>query len=191
MDKGKKARTETEAIFGSFVATLDEYVALRELKEDPLKLLSEDTICFFLAASFLQHGVRAHSIEMEVRHPILAPKSETAVDVCVRRPDSPTWIEVKLDKTSLAFNTHFGNLLNDVFRLALIREGTSLMLYVTAKEMLARLESYDRRFLGIEPFCLDGAFLEKLPPDAKKRLNVIVTEKLAGKTAIVMPLAHH
>ncbi len=123
---------------------------------------------------------------MEVRHPVLAPESETAVDVYVDDRDGPIWIEVKFDKATS--NTHFGNLINDICRLALIREGKSLMLYVAAEE-IRRVESLDPRFLSTDPFCLDAAFFEKLHRDVKKRVNGRVAKKLEGTTTTVRLLA--
>jgi hypothetical protein len=136
-----------------------------------IKLLSEDTVCFFLAAAFLQDQVSPSSIEMEVHHPTLPPESYSAVDVCVHHPDGDIWIEVKLDKTAPGFHTHLGYFLNDICRLALIREGKSFMLYVAANGMVDRLQKWDSRFVGTDPIFLDASFFGKLHMDTKKRIK--------------------
>jgi len=56
---------------------------------------SEDTICFFLATSFVQKGCPVHSIEMEVPHPELEKNQGMSknVDLRLRVPGEPVWIE--------------------------------------------------------------------------------------------------
>ncbi len=171
-----------EPIFKSLVQALGERLSGLEREGKTFKTLSEDTICFSLAAGFMQEGLPAHSIEMEVRHPILAKESETAVDIRVLTPQGPIWIEVKFDKAVSGFNTHLGNLLNDLCRLALIQEGTALMLYISPKEMAEQLADFNRQVLGMDanPIALDEALFKKLPPYARKRLKELVIEKLDG-----------
>jgi hypothetical protein len=159
-------------IFKSFVHILNERLSNPALEEG-FRELSEDTICFFLAAAFLQAGVGAHSIEMEVPHPVFDKQSWTMVDVRVFSPEGPIWIEVKFDKT--VAKNKFGHLLNDICRLALLNSsGVALMLYVAPKGVEETLQKYlpDN---GTTPLDLDT-----LDKHVKKPLKMMVLQKIEG-----------
>jgi hypothetical protein len=177
------------AIFNSFVMTLEGNLAARERDGKNFKGLSEDSVSFFLAAAFLQQQISPSLIEMEVRHPVLPPESWTCIDVHVRPPIGPIWIEVKFDKTRS--DTHIANFINDIFRLALIREGRSLMLYVAETTMIERLKKRDPRFLKSDSFLLDAEFFEKLPKFAKKDVKEVVLKKLDPRMAAISLLDYH
>lgn len=159
-------------IFKSFVYILNERLANPALGED-FRKLSEDTICFFLAAAFVEAGIGAHSIEMEIPHPRFDKQSWTMVDIRVVCSEGPVWIEVKFDKR--VAKNKFGHLLNDICRLAFLNEdGAAVMLYVAPKGVEERLQKYLPDD-GTTPLDLDT-----LDDDVKKSLKVMVLQKIAG-----------
>jgi hypothetical protein len=155
-----------ESVFSSFARILKERLAAPALKGDFNKL-SEDTICFFFAAALLEAGFAAHLIEMEVWHPFFAEQKKWAtIDIRVLSPEEPIWIEVKFDKR--CSNTKCGLLLNDLFRLALLKGyGVALMIYVAPLnvEKVLREHLWDDGITSLN--------LDTLHEDVKKPLKTL------------------
>ena len=173
MEQPTSNTIDVRTVFGSLVEMLDKCISAKESGEKSLHSLSEDTICFFLAESFVRSGASPHSIEMEVRNPTLQEISWTTVDISIGRT---TWIEVKFDK--VASRSHYGKLLIDLFRLALIREGRCLMLYVAPEKMVDLLGKENSRHLSMDSYTPNAELLDKLPESVEKKLNTPTRRKL-------------
>jgi hypothetical protein len=150
--------------------------------------LSEDTICFFLAAGFELAGIPAHLIEMEVPHVALKkPKGmQKAVDVRVALESSSIWIEVKFDRktaygSQLNDTNRFGNLLKDLFRAGLHSADSAIVLYLTDKTMADYLQKHHSRLREKSVFVLETRLLDELPGSASRRVSTDVRAKLEGR----------
>jgi hypothetical protein len=177
------------AIFNSFVMTLEGNLAARERDGKNFKGVSENTIRFFMAAAFLQQAINASVIELDAHHPYLPPEKWADIDIYVRHPGAPVSVGVRFDKTDS--DAHIGDLLNDIFCLALLREGRSLMLYVAETKMIERLKKRDPRFLKSDSFLLDAELFERLPKTAKKGVKDEVLKKLDPRMASLSLLDYH
>lgn len=172
----------TVDIFRSFANILRKRMEDASRKDEPL---SEDTVCFYIAAAYVQAGRDAQTIEMEVPHPALRkPKGmQKAVDILVCRGEGLVWIEVKFDReppsgASMNETNRFGKLINDMLRAAIIPQGERLVIYLTTATMDSYLRNNQPHFQQSQPFVIDRAFLDRLPPSASSQVGGGIIERI-------------
>jgi len=166
----------------------------RASQQDQMQLihsLSEDTICFLLAASLLRNRCcLAHQIEMEFphTHPSLL-KRESKVDVVVREPTGTLWFEVKFDKRPPTASS-LVKLIKDFVRAGILVEGRRFVLYVYATVGQRRTISGEKytRWLDNPARIIDVDSLQEFSKMVGLRLDPAVCD-LVPKTGLTASLS--
>jgi hypothetical protein len=183
---------DLSTIFRDFVTTVEKRLADGRRFNDAI---TEDALCFYIAATFMRAGCAPDSIEMEIAHPTFKKEKgmQKSCDIRVFDEQASTWLEVKFDReppsgASMNMTNRLGKLVNDLMRTPSIPGGNRLFLYVTTTTMLNYLSGNGGQYLGKASFMIDKRYVESLPTAAASQVEDYVLAELNTRTVLVEPL---